>query len=51
MLIALVFVTRIKCFIYKNSQINTTNLMIVLIAYLISFFVKALYFYEIDVIE
>ena len=51
MMIALVFVARIKWFIYKNSQINSTNLMIVLVVYLISFLVKTIYVFKIEEIE
>ena len=51
MMIALVFVARIKWFIYKNSQINSTNLMIVLVVYLISFLVKTIYVFKIEKIE
>jgi hypothetical protein len=43
MVIALVFVAIIRFSIYKSSQINSTNLMIVLIVFLVSFLVKALY--------
>jgi hypothetical protein len=43
MVIALVFVAIIRFSIYKSSQINSTNLMIVLVVYLVSFLVKTLY--------
>jgi len=43
MVLALVLIIRISCCIYKHSQINSKNLMIVLIMYKVSFLDKAFY--------
>jgi hypothetical protein len=51
MMIGLVFVVRIRFQIYKSSQINTNNLMIVLVVYLVSFLVKTLYLMKMEDIE
>lgn len=43
MLITLIFILRIRCFSYDYSHINTNNVTLVLIVYMMSYIIRAIY--------